>query len=91
MEQPEIHAKVESLIVEHLAKGPAAFDDVYLYVGRNFSSRQKAKTLPDRFYFLAEGRMKSLKRKGLVSYDRKGGKWHLASTVTLNEQAPVLA
>ncbi len=69
---------IDSLIVECLSREGLSFDDVFLYVGRNFpiNTRQPGEgCVPPRFYFLVESRMKALKRKGLVSYDRKLSCW----------------
>lgn len=69
---------IDSLIIECLSRKSLSFDDVFLYVGRNFpiNTRQPERgSVPPRFYFLVESRMKALRRKGLVSYDRKLSCW----------------
>lgn len=69
---------IDSLIVECLSLKGLSFDNVFLYVGRSFpiNTRQPGKgSVPPRFYFLVKNRMKALKRKGLVSYDRKLSCW----------------
>lgn len=69
---------IDSLIVECLSRESLSFDNVFLYVGRNFpiNTRQREEgSVPPRFYFLVESRMKALKRKGLVFYDRRLSCW----------------
>jgi hypothetical protein len=70
---------IDELIIDCLSQKNASFDDVFLYVGRKFpiNTRQGGCSVPPRFYFLVENRMKSLKRKGFAFYDRKLGCWCL--------------
>jgi hypothetical protein len=78
MPQIKTNQLIDSLIIECLSRKGLSFDDVFLYVGRNFpiNTRQSENgSVPPRFYFLVENRMKALKRKGLVSYDRKFSCW----------------
>jgi hypothetical protein len=87
---------IDSLIIECLSREGLSFDDVFLYVGRNFpiNTRQPEEgSVPPRFYFLVEGRMKALKRKGLISCDRKLSRWCYNKEVAngINAEAAVPA
>ena len=82
MGQDKTNRLIDSLIIDYLRKNWAgkkiSFDDVFLYVGRNFPITTRSGdggTLLPRFYFLVENRMKALKRKKTVFYDRKLSCW----------------
>lgn len=82
MAESRVNQLIDSLIVEYLRKNrtgkSTSFDDIFLYVGRNFpvNTRQpEPGCVPPRFYFLVENRMKALKRKGAISYNRKLSCW----------------
>ena len=82
MDKDKVSRLIDSLILEYLRKNSTgkniSFDDIFLYVGRNFpvNTRQaEPGCVPPRFYFLVENRVKALKRKGTISYDRKLSSW----------------
>jgi hypothetical protein len=78
MPQLKTNQLIDSLIIECLSRKGLSFDNVFLCVGRSFpiNTRQPEHgSVPPRFYFLVQSRMKSLKRRGLVSYDRKSSCW----------------
>jgi hypothetical protein len=78
MPQAKLNQLIDSLIIECLSRKSLSFDDTFLCVGRSFpiNTRQPEHgSVPPRFYFLVQSRMKSLKRRELVSYDRKNSCW----------------
>ena len=67
-------ARIEVLIEKAIERGAKDFDDIFLYVGRN------SYNAPERFYFAVENVFKSMKRRGLVKFDRKASAWFLVET-----------
>lgn len=65
-------ARIDRLILQAIEQGIGAFEDIFLYVGRNFSG-----TRPPKFVDLAYRRLMKLKKEGVVSYDKSLKIWEM--------------
>jgi hypothetical protein len=65
-------ARIDRLILKAIEQGIGAFDDIFLYVGRNFSGAR-----PPKFVDLAYRRLMKLKKEGMVSYDKSLKIWEI--------------
>lgn len=74
-------ARIDRLILKAIDQGIGAFDDIFLYVGRNFSGAR-----PPKFVDLAYRRLMKLKKEGVVSYDKSLKTWRGGSAEILGEQ-----
>lgn len=77
-------ARIDRLILKAIEQGFGAFEDIFLYVGRNFSGAR-----PPKFVDLAYRRLMKLKKEGLVSYDKSLKIWRESNIEILDEQEPV--
>lgn len=73
MTDPKL-AFVDELIIDAAKQQIGAFEDIFLYVGRNFAGSP-----PQPFVHVVERRLTQLRRKGIVSFDRRAKAWTLNS------------
>lgn len=59
-------AYIDELILEAVRNGISGLEEIFLYVGRNFSGDR-----PESFFSAVERRQQALRRKGLISFDRR--------------------
>lgn len=57
--------RIDNLIAEAISSGIKNLDNVFMYVAKKYSLSNC-----EGFFFVVEKRFKSLKRRGVISYDR---------------------
>jgi hypothetical protein len=62
--------QIDDLIVQAVEAGKGNIDEIFSYVAPRYS-----KSNSTGFFFVVEKRFKSLKRKGVVVYDRDSKTW----------------
>jgi hypothetical protein len=63
---------IDSLILEAIKHGSKTFDEIFLYVGRNYSGIR-----PESFFEVVNRRQQALRRKGDIFFDRNDGSWKM--------------
>lgn len=74
-------ARIDRLILQAIEQNIGVFEDIFLYVGKNFSG-----TRPPKFVDLAYRRLMKLKKDGVVSYDKSLKIWREGSVEIFDEQ-----
>ena len=67
-------AYIDELILEAVSNGNRTFEAIFLHVGRNFGGAH-----PEPFFSVVERRQQALRRKGLISFDRRAQSWKIAA------------
>ena len=65
-----ILVRIDRLILQAIEQGAETFEDIFLYVGRNFAGSR-----PPKFVDVAYRRLMKLKKDGAVSYDKSLKAW----------------
>jgi hypothetical protein len=66
---------IDSLIIRATVNCFDNFEDIFLYVSRNYSLSNS-----QGFFLVVEKRFKSLKRRGVITYDRSTRAWIKSET-----------
>lgn len=74
-------ARIDCLILQAIEQNIGVFEDIFLYVGKNFSG-----TRPPRFVDLTYRRLMKLKKEGAVSYDKSLKIWREGSAEIVGER-----